>query len=523
MNLFPTRPVIMENPSTQSQTFLQHLHQAGFPELPAIFAALALLFWLLRPGDRSTLYHTAVFYALALAGQLAVALSTGFGLGLAGDVLSEVFLIMAGVALIRLCGLVLFRLLLPALRLQPPRILEDVLVIVAYVAWGLVRLRYAGLDLSQIVTTSAVITAVIAFSMQDTLGNILGGLAIQLDGSLEVGDWVRVDDVTGRVSDIRWRSVSIETNNWETVVVPNGQLMKGKFTVLGQRGGRTAAVRRWVWFDVDYSVPPSRVIVVAQEALLRSAVVCMATDPPPQCVLMSLEAGRARYAVRYWLTDSARDDSTDSEIRVHLLAGLQRSGLAIAAPQYSVHMIEEDEKQQQAGQARELEQRLKALQHVDIFAHLQPEELRRVAKALVPTPFAPGEVMTRQGAEAHWLYVLVEGEAQVVFEDSKGSHPVSRLREGTVFGERGMMLGEHRSATVVALGDVKCYRLDRAAFEDIIRSRPQIAEDVSRILAVREVELQSVRQALDAESRASEVSRRHGEILGRIREFFGLR
>jgi CRP-like cAMP-binding protein len=306
-------------------------------------------------------------------------------------------------------------------------------------------------------------------------------------------------------------------------VVPNGQLMKGKFTVLGQRGGRTAAVRRWVWFDVDYSVPPSRVIVVAQEALLRSAVVCMATDPPPQCVLMSLEAGRARYAVRYWLTDSARDDSTDSEIRVHLLAGLQRSGLAIAAPQYSVHMIEEDEKQQQAGQARELEQRLKALQHVDIFAHLQPEELRRVAESLVPTPFAPGEVMTRQGAEAHWLYVLVEGEAQVVFEDSKGSHPVSRLREGTVFGERGMMLGEHRSATVVALGDVKCYRLDRAAFEDIIRSRPQIAEDVSRILAVREVELQSVRQALDAESRASEVSRRHGEILGRIREFFGLR
>src|SRR5690606_37828270 len=147
----------------------------------------------------------------------------------------------------------------------------------------------------------------------------------------------------------------------------------------------------WVWFDVDYSVPPSRVILVAQEALLRSAVVCMATDPPPQCVLMSLEAGRARYAVRYWLTDSACDDSTDSEIRVHLLAGQQRSGLASAAPQYSVHMLEEDEKQQQAGQARELEQRLKALQHVDIFAHLQPEELRRVAKALVPTPFAPGE------------------------------------------------------------------------------------------------------------------------------------
>jgi len=498
------------------------LQQTGIPELPAIFAALAMLFWLLRPGDRGTLYHTVMFYGLALAGQLSILLLSGFGLGLAGDVLREVFVIMAGVALIRLCGLVLFRLLLPALRMRPPRILEDVLVILAYAAWGMVRLRYAGLDLSQIVTTSAVITAVIAFSMQDTLGNILGGLAIQLDGSLEVGDWVRVDDITGRVSDIRWRSVSIETNNWETVVVPNGLLMKGKFTVLGQRGGVQAALRRWIRFDVDYTVPPSRVIVVAQESLLRAAVSGMAADPPPQCVLMSLEAGRARYALRYWLIDPGRDDATDSEVRVHLLAGLQRSGLAIAAPQYSVHMIEEDEGRQQAGQAREMEQRLKALRHVDLFMHLQPEELQQVAEALVLAPFAPGEVITRQGAEAHWLYVLVEGEAQVVFEDSKGSHPVSRLREGTVFGERGMMLGERRSATVVALGDVKCYRLDRAAFQDVIRSRPQIAEDVSRILAVREVELQNVRQALDAEQRASEMSRRHGEILGRIREFFGL-
>jgi len=501
---------------------LQHLEQAGFPQVPAMFAALALLFWLLRPADRSILFHTAMFYALALAGQVVTALLMEFNIGLAGDVMRELFVIMAGVAVIRLWGLALFRWFLPVLRLQPPRILEDVLVIVAYVAWGLVRLRYAGLDLSQIVTTSAVITAVIAFSMQDTLGNILGGLAIQLDGSLEVGAWIRVDDVTGRVSDIRWRSVSIETNNWETVVIPNGQLMKIKFVVLGQRGGRTVAARRWVWFDVDYSVPPSRVIAEAQETLRRSTIACMAADPAPQCVLMSLEAGRARYAVRYWLTDLARDDSTDSEVRVHLVAGLQRAGLTIAALQYSVHMLKENEKQQQSELTRDMARRLKALQHVDIFAHLQPSELQQVAERLVFAPFAPGDVMTRQGAEAHWLYVLAEGEAQVVFEDSAGQHPVSRLHEGTVFGERGMMFGERRSATVTAIGDVKCYRLDRTAFEDVIRSRPAMAEDISRILAIRELELQTIRHSLDEDARASELKRKHGEILGRIRTFFAL-
>lgn len=501
---------------------LEHLKQAGSPLVPAMFAALALLFWVLRPADRDALRHTAQFYALALAGQIVMALLDGLDLGVAGEVLRELFVIMAGIAVIRLWGLVLFRLLLPALRMHPPRILEDVLVIVGYVAWGMIRLRYAGLDMSQIVTTSAVITAVIAFSMQDTLGNILGGLAIQLDDSLRVGDWIRVDEVSGRVTDIRWRSVSLETNNWETVVIPNAQLMKSKFTVLAQREGRPALARRWIWFDVDYSAPPSKVIAEVQDALQRSTIPNVAADPAPQCLLMALEAGRARYALRYWLDDLASDDATDAGVRLHLLAGLQRAGLAIAAPQYSVHMLKESEKQQEAGHLREIERRLQALRRVDIFAHLQPDELRRVAERLVEAPFAPGEVMTRQGAEAHWLYLLVEGEAEVVFEDASGRHPVSKLAAGTVFGERGMMLGERRSATVTAVGDARCYRLDRAAFEDIIRSRPQMAEDISRILAAREMELRTLREALDAEVHAHELKRRHGEILDRIREFFSL-
>jgi small-conductance mechanosensitive channel/CRP-like cAMP-binding protein len=495
---------------------------SGFPGLPVLFAALALLFWVLRPADRATLRHTAQLYALALAGQAATVLAGAAGTSVAGDVLHELAVILAGVALIRLGGLLLFRLLLPALRMATPRILEDVLVIVGYAAWGLIRLRYAGLDASQIVTTSAVITAVVAFSMQDTLGNILGGLAIQLDDSLRVGDWIRVDDISGRVTDIRWRSVLLETNNWETVVIPNAQLMKSRFTVLAQRGGRPAPARRWIGFDVDYSAPPSKVVAAALDALQRSPIAHLAPEPPPQCLLVALEAGRARYALRYWLDDLTRDESTDAEVRQHLLAGLQRAGLAIAAPQYSVRVLKESAKQHEAEYQREIGRRLQTLRGLDIFAHLQPEELRRIAERLVDAPFAPGEVMTRQGAEAHWLYLLAEGEAQVVFEDAAGRHPVSRLHAGTVFGERGMMLGERRSSTVTALGEVRCYRLDRAAFEDIIRSRPQMAEDISRILAARDMELQTLREALDAEAHAHELERRHGEILYRIREFFSL-
>ena len=89
--------------------------------------------------------------------------------------------------------------------------------------------------LGEIVTTSAVITAVIAFSMQDTLGNLLAGVSIQLDNSIAIGDWLQVETTQGRVVEINWRATTIETRNWETVVIPNSHLLKQRFTVLGRR------------------------------------------------------------------------------------------------------------------------------------------------------------------------------------------------------------------------------------------------------------------------------------------------
>jgi len=48
-----------------------------------------------------------------------------------------------------------------------------------------------------------------------------------------------------------------------------------------------------------------------------------------------------------------------------------------------------------------------------------------------------------------------------------------------------MMTGEPRGATVTAVSDVECYRLSKTAFDDILRRRPEIAEDLSQVLARR--------------------------------------
>lgn len=426
--------------------------------------------------------------------------------------------------LIRLSGLSLFRVLLPALRLPTPRIVEDIAVIGAYLLWGMVRLSFAGVELSSLVATSAVITAVIAFAMQDTLGNILGGLALQLDDSLKIGDWVRLDDVSGRVVEIQWRYTALLTRNGERVVVPNAQLMKGKFAVLGDKVLGVGGWRRWVWFNIDDEVSPSQVISAAEHAVTDAEIANVARDPAPSCVAMDFAPGSVRYALRYWLSDPRDDDATDSAVRVHLLATLQRNGWRIALPDQAVHLEQENETHRQAAWQRELARRLKVLAGIDLFAPLDEGERQTIAERLVHAPFARGDVMTRQGSEAHWLYIIAGGQADVVWEAPTGEKRVlTRLPPGSTFGEMGLMTGAPRSATVVAASDVECYRLDKSGFEDILHQRHAIADSMSHILAQRLQQNEERLSAFARERSDSERARHPSAILQRMRDFFGLK
>lgn len=497
--------------------------ESSFVLIMALLLA-GILFHFHSKEERRTLVNTLWLFFVCLAGQFVSGLLHAFEFTTGADILHEAFVIGGGIAMIRLWGLLIFRIILPAIKLFPPRITEDISVIVAYIAWGMVRLRYAGLDLSGIVATSAMITAVVAFAMQDTLGNILGGVALQMDNSIQVGDWIKVDDISGRVVDIRWRATLVETRNWETVVFPNSQLMKGKFVVLGRRTGQPVQLRRWVWFNVSAEAAAPRVIGIVEDAIRQVDMANVAKTPAPNCLLMDLDdKGYVRYAVRYWLTDLAIDDPTDAAMRWHIMTALQREGIKLAVDERNIHITKETEKYEEAVRHREIALRMKILRKVELFSQLTDEELAVLAGRLRFSQFAQGDIISKQGAIAHWLYIVISGEAEVYLElPGGGKHVLRDLGKGSFFGEMGLMTGAQRSATVMAKTDVECYRLDKEMFEEVLHARPAIAEEMSQIMAARKAEQDIALHNLDAESARRAIPQQRSEILATIRRFFGL-
>ena len=75
--------------------------------------------------------------------------------------------------------------------------------------------------------------------------------------------------------------------------------------------------RGWAFTEYLTPVPPIRVGTLAETvnaALQAAPIEHVAVEPAPHCILMDLHESFGRYAVRYWLTDLARDDPTDSVI-----------------------------------------------------------------------------------------------------------------------------------------------------------------------------------------------------------------
>jgi small-conductance mechanosensitive channel/CRP-like cAMP-binding protein len=500
------------------------------PLVPIALAAEQLLLVLLviavvslfAKSERKTLFGILIVYLLSFLFRVAGELTMANEFPRTSKLFALLSLVFAGIALINLGATILFSVVLRALRVEPPRILRDLAIAFSYIALMLFLFSQYDVNLTGIITTSAVITAVVGFSLQDVLGNVMGGIALQLDRTYTPGDWIRFGEVNGLVREIGWRRTIVETRNGDRVAIPNSLMMRNLVTVQGKTWSGELRQRRHIFFNVPYKHSPQQVIDVVTDAITREPIQRVGREPKPNVVLMEFADGWGHYALRYWLTDLSVDDPIDSIVRTRIYYALQRAGISFALP-YTEISIARREKEVDVFDTPTEQNRISALRSVPIFESLTEDEVRHVAAKLVFTPFVPGEAILVQGAAVHHLYILTEGVVEVrVSVDGGAPSPVAKMRAPNFFGEGGMLTGQPRSATIIALTNVECWRLDKEGFESILRSRPEIAEEISHVIAMRRVELAAVQENLSEEAQRQRLHAEKHDFLSRVRDFFSL-
>jgi CRP-like cAMP-binding protein len=145
-------------------------------------------------------------------------------------------------------------------------------------------------------------------------------------------------------------------------------------------------------------------------------------------------------------------------------------------------------------------ERLALLRRVEFLAPLDDATLTElVGHARVARHRAGERIVSALEAGAD-VFVVLEGEAEVVVEPRGGTQRVlSTLSPGHAFGEMASLTGELRSASVIATGAVVVLVIGDADFDHLRERRPEVAVALLRTLARRLVEADRAIDALLAE------------------------
>jgi small-conductance mechanosensitive channel/CRP-like cAMP-binding protein len=499
--------------------FLQHVHigWGGFFTTLAILIALLFVRRLL-PADRRRRGRTALAF---LALSLLLRLVAGGLLSLeepgAASVVSFLAILLESFGVTGVVALLVFDIGLARVHINVPSLVRDILMGLALAVITIGVLQTAGVNLVGLITTSAVLTAVIGLALQSTISNLFAGLSLQVDRTIGVGDWVLVGGRVGRVDEIKWRSTLLVTRDGDSVIVPNSHMLTNE-VVNYSKPSRSHRVS--LKLGVHYRHPPNEVKRVLVDA--ARGVRGVLDSPAPDCAPSEFGDSAVVYTLRYWVDDVQREVAIDGEIRTRVWYATQRAGVEIPFPIREVFMHEVSAERAEREKEHEIDERANALAQTDLFGALDQNDRKILARTLRMISFADGERIIRQGEEGSSPYLVRAGEVGVRLAVDGAEREVATIHAGQFFGEMSLMTGEPRRATCVAKGDVTCYEMQYEAFRRVLEGKPQIAEQISSVLGSRQSALEGERDNLSAEARARAAAENSSRLLARIRDFFNL-
>ena len=362
-----------------------------------------------------------------------------------------------------------------------PGIVQDATVIALFMAIGTVLLR------EQLLTTSAVGAVVLGFALQDTLGNLFAGLAIQIEKPFRVGHWIQIGDREGQVHEITWRATKLRTKAGQFLVVPNSVI--GKEPVLNF-SEPTVPTRVEVEVGASYSTPPNDVKRAVHEAI-ANAPLAMRT-PEPQVVIKAFGGSSIDYLALFWIENYATDRLARDQVRTNIWYTFRRYNIEIPFPIQIQYERGEQPVRAEAHVASAADQ----LGSVDLFATQPLDARQRLAAAARQHLFAAGEAMVRQDAAGDSMFVLLSGQARVVLEPS--GREVAVIPTGGFFGEMSMLTGDRRAATVRAIDDTQALEISAADFRELAVANPALLDHISGIVTARRTGLDEARASAAA-------------------------
>ncbi len=337
-----------------------------------------------------------------------------------------------------------------------------------------------GMEIQGALTALGLGSIVIGLALQEPLGNIVSGLMLLLERPLNVGDWVNVDGVIGKVREINWRSVHIETPTREVRVVPNVSLYKGAFSNLSRPSPERTEI---VEMGFSYDDPPNKVKELLLEVLRSTPGV--KSDPEPLVRTVNYADFSIIYRMIFTVEMQETLGATRDNVMTRLWYVARREGLTIPFPIQMEYRPGENPGKPEKTTSQWLNEQPR------FKASLQPAELAH----LDVREYTSGEIMHSTTKPFEGGALILRGQVSLLAQSNEGQEVVvSRLSAGECFGDNLTAGSSTDGISLKADTDVTLLWLPAAQMDQLLSRSASLSSEVGDAIELRRLAVQAVKR-----------------------------
>lgn len=317
-----------------------------------------------------------------------------------------------------------------------------------------------GADVGGLIAALGVGSIVIGLALQNAVGGVISGLLLLFEQPFRIGDWLDVGGTTGRVIEVNWRAVHLETDAG-IQIIPNSSLSGASFTNLSKPQGSYQSALSVSFGAED---PPQEVL-----ALLVRTATNLPMRAPGETAACAYSGGGA-YLVSLPIIAPALSDAAISQYRIWLWYAARRHGLAL-----------DGDRSDPIGTPEHLDE---ALDAVHVALHLDEERRAALRSASRLEQYAPGETVQAANVVPDEMRVIVHGSVKKQVSAGDAVLEYAQAGPGEFIGQCALTRDRTRGA-VIAGSVVTVLVIPLATIYALVQTRPHLAQEIERSLEIQ--------------------------------------
>ncbi|MUL67575.1 hypothetical protein BOO86_24095 [Mycobacterium sp. CBMA 234] len=327
-----------------------------------------------------------------------------------------------------------------------------------------------GANVRGLFTALGITSIVIGLTLQNSVGQIISGLLMLFEQPFQIGDWLDTPAARGRVVEVNWRAVHLETSTG-LQITPNAVLAGASFSNLSRPANSHNIT---VTTDFALADPPNQ--VCAMLTRLAAELPARRRDG----IVSTAPTGGHEYHTTIPLDSPADDESTKILFLQWVWYASRRAGL---------HLCEAQDEYSTPERLTEAIARV-----VAPTLQLDDDEQRTLVPAATLERYGIDEVIQRSGEVPDRMTFIVSGRVQLTAGSAEDPGPViGILEEGGYLGQ-STLTRQPVIGCAHALDEVTVVQVERAHIEMVVQRNPVLLQEFGRAIGDRRARAQRALQ-----------------------------